>query len=342
MRTLLPFVTLALLALPAGALEWRQLHPQGPVPSVRRGVSGLHDAGRGRLVFQGGETPDARFLADLWHFDLAREAWLRPGPEPDRRCHHSFLLDRTRGRALLFGGFPRTNRLWSWDPVGGSWTEITPAASPPQRCLHTSVIDERRGEMIVYGGLLGAFTPDLSDTWALDLRSDEWRVPVQDSPPGARYGHVAALDAARDRMIVFGGFVGSPAGSAPRDLDDLWAFDLVMRDWAPLQAANAGPTARQFARGAALPDGRGLILFGGLRDFVDVLDDLWLLDFESLRWIELRPAGARPPGRFRHTLVMSEDGRWLWVAFGEGSDGRHYNDIWELELTSLSTEPLAR
>ncbi len=34
----------------------------------------------------------------------------------------------------------------------------------------------------------------------------------------------------------------------------------------------------------------------GLRDFVDVLDDLWLLDFESLRWIELCPAGAQPPG----------------------------------------------
>ena len=197
----------AWIAGPAVALEWQFLEPQGARPVARRGVAGLHDAPGGRLVFQGGETPDGRFLSDVWYFDLVERTWIRSDlPEPNERCHHTFVMDHARSRGLLFGGFPRTNQLWSWDPASGRWTEITPNVGPVPRCLHSSLVDEGRGRMVVYGGLLGSGTPDLSDAWVLDLRSDEWRVLSQDSPPGMRYGHVAAMDAARNRMIVFGGF----------------------------------------------------------------------------------------------------------------------------------------
>ncbi len=329
-------VLIAWITGPAAALEWRPVGPRGSRPSERRGVAGLHDAPRGRLVFQGGETPDGQFLSDVWYFDLASRAWTRSDvPEPNRRCHHTFVMDDAERRGLLFGGFPRTNRLWSWDAATGRWSELTPDASPVPRCLHSSVVDERRGRMVVYGGLLGAGTPDLSDTWVLDLGTDEWRVLTQDSPPGMRYGHVAAMDADRDRMIVFGGFAQPNDVSTAQDVSDLWAFEFATLSWVPLQPATAGPAPRQFARGATLPDDRGLIIFGGLGDFSEVFNDLWHLDLEALSWTRLEPSGGPPPPRFRHTVILSEDGKRLWVAFGEGPNRAHYDDIWELDLSGL-------
>ena len=149
-------VTAALILVSSpveAAPAWRQLVPAGREPSPRRGVAGVHDADNNRLVFQGAETSDVRFLPDVWSFDLESNTWSQlSGSGPDARCHQTFVVDRERARGLLFGGFPRTNKLWSWDVVGNTWTDITPSdVNPPPRCLHTSVICPSRGEMIVYG-----------------------------------------------------------------------------------------------------------------------------------------------------------------------------------------------
>lgn len=330
-------VGLILASTVEAAPRWKELLPAGGAPSPRRGVAGIHDAAHNRLVFQGAETADVRFLPEVWFFDLAGNTWSQfSDSRPDARCHHTFLIDGERGRGLLFGGFPRTDKLWSWDVVASTWTDITPAVgNPPPRCLHTSVICSSRAEMIVYGGLRGGFTPDLSDTWSYDLADDSWTLLVEDSPPGRRYGHVAALDEARDRMIVFGGFRRNGINGRLEDVGDLWAFDLATRTWTELSPSNPGPSPRQFARGATMPDGSGMILFGGRSDVTGVMNDLWLLSFEDLNWTELEPEGSLPPPRFRHTLILDETGNRLWVAFGEGVAGRHYADVWTLDLKSM-------
>lgn len=320
---------------------WRELLPQGGVPSPRRGVAGIHDAAHNRLVFQGAETADVRFLPDVWVFDLAHNTWSQlSDSRPDARCHHTFLVDSERGRGLLFGGFPRTDKLWSWDVVASIWRDITPAVGPPPRCLHTSVICSSRGEMVVYGGLQGGFTPDLADTWSYDLAGDSWTLLVENSRPGTRYGHVAALDESRDRMIIFGGFQRNGASGRLEDVGDLWAFDLATRRWTELSPSNSGPSPREFARGTRMPDGSGMVLFGGRSDVTGIMNDLWFLDFGDLRWTQLEPEGSLPPPRFRHTLILDATGERLWVAFGEGSSGTHFSDVWTLDLKSM-TDPSA-
>jgi len=242
------------------------------------------------------------------------------------------VADFDRGRALLFGGFPRNNELWSYDLQNDSWTEVTPASNnPTPRCLHSALIDHARNEMIVYGGLNGGFTPDLDDVWTYDLVSGTWTERVAASPPGDRYGHVAAIDPPNDRMIVFGGL--KREHFIPLDVNDLWEYDLQNDTWTRIEQNGLVPSPRQFARGAALPDASGMILFGGRSEGVH-MQDLWFLSFETLLWHPVTVPGPLPPPRYRHTLILDETALLLYVAFGQNDDGE-LNDIWSLDLSTL-------
>jgi len=321
---------------PAFSDGWQQLIPGGGNPSVRRGVQGLYDPANERLVFQGGETPSIQFLQDTWYFDLNQNNWVEPAIiDPASRCHHTLIVDASRGRGLLFGGFPRTNELWSFDLAAEVWSNITPTQlNPAPRCLHTAVNCKIRNEMIVYGGLNGVGTPDLSDTWSYDLENDGWSLVLSDSAPGKRYGHAAGLDEAHDRMIIFGGFFLPPQGSS-LNVGDLWAFDLETRTWTQLEPTTPGPSSRQFARGATVPDGSGMILFGGLTD-QGYSNELWFLNYTDLSWTLLEPPGGPPLPRDRHTLILDEDGgNRLWIAFGESTGGQQFSDVWVLDLTDV-------
>ena len=337
MRAYTTVLIIGCLVVPAAVaqVEWRLLETAGERPDPRRGVAGLFEPESGQLLFQGGETATARFRDDLWRFDPVTLRWAKVETIGlPQRCHHTLVLDDTRQRGLMFGGFPRTNQLLEWNVLDGQWRDVTPPVSPPARCLHSSVIDRPRERMIVYGGLNGNFLPDLSDTWALDLVSGQWTQLVESDGPGERYGHVAAIDTDRDRMIVFGGLVRDPITGMANETNDLWAFDLAANDWSPLEAGGPKPARRQFAAGAVLPGRGSLILFGG-RSGNDFFDDTWLLDFQSLQWRRLATVGATPQRRFRHTLVADAVGERLWMAFGEGGQGLHFEDVWELDIRTL-------
>lgn len=325
---------------------WEKLDVAGPEPSPRRGVAGIHDSVGDRLIFQGAETTDIQdlFLRDVWFFDLEGNAWTQSaGATPEARCHHTFVVDGARARGLLFGGFPRTNKLWSWDLAGKTWTDMTPAVgSPPARCLHSAVISPSRGEMIVYGGLKGGVDPVLSDTWSYELAAGSWTMLTAESGPGERYGHVAVVDESHDRMVVFGGLRRDELSGGMNEAGDLWAFDLFARSWTALAPSTEGPSPRQFARGATLRDGSGMVLFGGYSDSAGYMNDLWLLRFDALRWTRLEPEGSAPPPRYRHTLVLDETGDRLWVAFGDGESGAYLADIWTLDLRGVQDPAAGR
>ncbi len=75
--------------------------------------------------------------------------------------------------------------------------------------------DAKRGRAILFGG--GGKDGSLGDTWSFDgARWEELKVP---GPP-ARLSPAMACDAARDRIVLFGG-----RRSWPDDLGDTWTFD---------------------------------------------------------------------------------------------------------------------
>ena len=130
--------------------------------------------------------------------------------------------------------------------------------------------------------------------------------------PTARKNHSMAYDAARQRVVLFGGFDGLA------DLGDTWVWDGAF--WT--QVAETGPAARR-AHAMAYDVGRQrVVLFGGLSGATS-LDDTWVWD--GAAWTQVAETG--PPARADHAMA-GDDARKLIVLFG-GADANELGDTWE-------------
>ena len=91
----------------------------------------------------------------------------------------------------------------------------------------------------------------------------------------------------------------------------------------------AKPTARVDGTIAYDAASRQLFLFGGQDS--SSRNDLWAYSAASGRWEELQPAGAKPPARFGHTLIVDPARRRLIVFGGQAGTG-FFSDVWAYDL----------
>jgi hypothetical protein len=155
--------------------------------------------------------------------------------------------------------------------------------------------------------------------------------------PSPRYGHAMAYDAARQRVVLFGG--GVPEGAVIRALNDTWEWDGSA--WA--QVADTGPSARLLA-GMVYDDARQrLVLFGGSEAGGPLNGDTWEWDGED--WTQVADIGPTP----RSLLAVAYDKvRRHVVLFGGTPTGGalYLNDTWAWDGTEWTqiadTGPSAR
>ena len=134
----------------------------------------------------------------------------------------------------------------------------------------------------------------------------------QDIGPSPRFGHAMAFDAARGRVVLFGG------GAFGDDrFGDTWTWD--GEHWT--QVENIGPAARA-GHAMAYDSGRQrVVLFGG-RAVGGLLDDTWEWDGES--WTQVQDSGPSP--RDAHAMAF-DAARGRVVLFG-GAAGDPFGDTW--------------
>ncbi len=142
--------------------------------------------------------------------------------------------------------------------------------------------------------------------------------------PAARWGHAAALDARRNRLLAFGG------GSGVNWLSDVAALDLASGAWSEVAATAAGPAGRWGHSLVIDEQGDRAILFGGAS--VAPFGDLWSLDLRSGEWTALEAQGSGPSARRSHLAVYDPGARRM-LLFG-GFDTALRNDVWALDLAA--------
>ena len=291
-------------------------------PGPRSGHNLVFDGASGRTLllfgYSGAALPPR---SEIWSWKNG--AWSvvdRTGP--GFRSLAGVAIDETRARLLLFGGAGpgyRSRYGDTWFFTRDGWTELV-AAGPGPVDHHAVAYDQRRGALIVFGGNDpgGAWS---RTTWALD--SAGWRI-VADSlrSPPARAHHAMVYDAARERVVLFGGL-----GADRSYLGDTWEWD--GSQWRQLELP--APPARTRHRLAYDARRRVVVLYGGAGDRApgqtsgfNVLADLWEFDGQAWRSVD---DGAGPERRMLHAMTFD-------AALGEtllfgGSDGTaNRDDLW--------------
>ncbi len=285
------------------------------------------------------------FLNDTWTW--AGAGWAdetSPGPSPRFRSSMAY----GGGRVLLFGGLdplvqPNTRGdLWSWEP-GSGWTDLTPGgASPAPRSAPAVAYDSSRDRLVLYGGTgctVGLCDKSTClDTWEWDPGTGAWEQKLSPQNPPALTRHAMAYDAARQRVVLFGGVLDADPGASPcatdGTSDETWEWGL---HGAAVCGSAATPCWRPMSVAGEVPQGRGghtltsdagrrrVVLFGGQTEDVNVrFDDTW--EWNGVRWRRLETAGPTPRARFGHGLAYDQ-ARDKLVLFG-GVDER---STWELD-----------
>ena len=339
-----------------GPAVWTRVPTQGTPPPARTLGSAIFDPVRRRMVIFGGgagETTRA-FLNDVWALQLdGVPTWTRilpGGTLPDPRQMHAAIYDAPRDRMLVFGGISsqdpspnvtRENSVWALS-LGDSpeWTRLVPTGTPPSpRQSASMVFDAAGNRAVVFGGSNPPSDPSyLSDVWALSLGGTlAWyRLTPAGTPPSARYEHVAVMDEARRRMLVFAG-----RGLNLISTSDTYALSLGPEApaWTNLGATNV--TARYGHAGVIDPVTDRLIVDGGAYGGTRLVETLALPLGGTPTWQTLSPVGIppSPPARYRAAPLVDPVTDQLLIQGGQEtylSTGNDPNDLWSWPLGSES------
>jgi hypothetical protein len=287
--------------------HWKRLEI-AKSPAARFGTRAVFDAERKRVVLFGGFLGSNQRSHETWEFDGTSWTQLRI-PGPPAFPGYAMAYDGNRGVVVLFGGF----RGETWEFDGAQWERVKTNHRPPITGFGEMTFDPDQRVIVLFGGEMVPARPDalptLSDqTWHYD--GYDW-VEVDAQGPSPRKYHRIVYDAARRKIVLFGGFDG-------RLVNDTWELDPY--GWRPVQAPVAPSARRDFAL-VYDSAGRRTLLYGGHPGG----DELWAYD--GAAWTRIKPAGALPAFREGAAFVYMSTNRRVLV-FG-GLSNTVLNDSWE-------------
>lgn len=307
---------------------WRKSTEPGP--SARARHASAFDTKRRRLIVFGGRyRAGTTGTYTVYNDTHALEVGLPPpdthlwrplttrGPTPVGLSSTAAVYDAMGDRFLVFGGNESGNGL-TFTPNGkvyalafpdNTWSELVPTSgTAPARLFHAMALDAQRNRLIVFaGGDANAFTgPFFNDVHAFDLSTRVWtRLALSGTAPLGRIRPSAVADAARDRVLVFGGHDDGQLG----ETNELWAINLAMNRWERVRSGDTFLTAgaglcdfppnfttadlmspeRREAHLMVNAGSNGVLMFGGRSD-CGTVNDVWKLDPAQGRWEQLKQA----------------------------------------------------
>ena len=225
----------------------------------------------------------------------------------------------------------------------GAWTSLPGApVAPGLRREHGAIFDRDHQRYLIFNGRAGTYqTPYIlfNDIWTLDVSgSPTWsQTPIAGAVPGERHSPQWGYDAARNRVLVFGGY-GRHYPTSPQYeyLNDVWELSLEgTPQWTELTPAGQAPSGRLAGAAVYDPMRQRFVGFGGT---INAPVDTWVLNLRGqANWQPLPIGGVRPNGHWGMTWVYDAKLDRMLI-FGGSTDDGYYganNDVWELTLRGL-------
>ncbi len=188
-----------------GKDRWELLPRRGEAPRDRYGSCAIVGTD-GRLQISHGFTLFGRF-DDTRAYNFKTERWASIAPDgrrPGERCLHDCFTSAS-GQLVLYGGQNDSVRalgdLWV-TRSDGTWDK-RPDPGPRARRLYA--VTEAGDHAFIFGGA-GKDDAVLDDLWRVDRETFEFtRVRVRGASPAGRSAGTLITDAARGRLLLFGG-----------------------------------------------------------------------------------------------------------------------------------------
>ncbi|XP_021902309.1 acyl-CoA-binding domain-containing protein 4 [Carica papaya] len=224
---------------------------------------------------------------------------------------------------------------WYLELAYDEWVSLpVPGSRPSARYKHAAtVVDEKL--YIAGGSRNGRY---LSDVQVLDLRTLEWsslklttELNAGKSEDG---GSQEVLPAISDhRMIKSGNKLLLIGGHSKKSSDSMIVrfIDLETHVSGIIEASGKVPTARG-GHSVTLVGSR-LILFGGEDRSRRLLNDVHVLDLETMTWDVMETTQTSPAPRFDHTATVHSE-HYLLI-FGGCSHSIFFNDLHVLDLQTM-------
>lgn len=236
---------------------------------------------------------------------------------PAARVGARAVYDEVVETVVMFGGVTTpdaaTGRAYepddTWEFDGTRWIRRFVQQAPPGRSSHVMVYDSNRDQSVIFGGRAGSDL--LNDTWAYrgDWSNRNWVKIETPNAPAAREFAAAAFDAARDRIVLFGGRRFNDDKTQFVQLYDTWEFDGTT--WT--RVVESGPEVQQplLAFDAARNE---LILMGndGSRDLVT---KMYTYDASARAWNAKTP-DALPPCVNESSMTYDSDTQRVFLIGG--------------------------
>ncbi|THG07315.1 hypothetical protein TEA_006671 [Camellia sinensis var. sinensis] len=287
------------------------------------------------------------------------DQWVAPsefGPRPKARYEHgAAIID---DKMYIFGGNHNGRylndlqvldlRSWSWSRL-----EIKTAADsvespslvsvPP--CAGHSLIPWRTDKLLSIGG----HTKDASETmqgkihilWVIE----DGGMPDSFNKVGASEMEESIVEMMKSdiscpitlalKPIIAGrlsrNLLCSSIDTKAENMENVKVFDLRTYTWSTLKTYGKPPVSRG-GQSVTLV-GLSLVIFGGQDAKRSLLNDLHILDLETLTWDEIDAVGMPPSPRSDHAAAVHAE-RYLLI-FGGGSHATCFNDLHVLDLQAM-------
>jgi hypothetical protein len=232
--------------------------------------------------------------------------------------------------------------LVSATPAGaqnGTWTSLPGTdPNPGPRREFGSVFDQANQRYLMFDGFnnpSGVYTL-LNDVWQLSVAGPTpvWsHITITGDVPGERHSPQWGYDAARNRVLIFGGYGRHHPGDPYAYLDDVWQLDLDgTPQWTEIFPTGQAPSGRLAGAAVFDPIRQRFVGFGGT---IGVPVDTWSLNLRGqASWLHVPTNGAAPAGGYGMTYVYDAKGDRMLMFGGSTNDNYYYanNNVWELDL----------
>ncbi len=192
----------------------------------------------------------------------------------------------------------------------------------------TAIFDSLDNRLVVYGGQ--GVSGTLNTVSAMDLTTRVWFEPTTIGvAPNARTDASAIWDPLRNRMLVFGGAIGTVRQN------DLWSLDLATFTWSHLFPGGTTPTVRSDHVAVYDRVRDRMLVFGGTNGTAPT-NDLYALDLTTLNWTKLIAGGTLPEARSGAAAALDGPRTHLAIMGGSGATSGDLNDLWSLDLATVT------